>query len=154
MATRWEEYNKSFLCDGIRFMCGEKIGRGMSREVFVYDGNDEYVVKVEVYATSYFQNVMEYNFWDAVRRDPDKLKWIAPCNRISPHGNFLVQERTYPVTLAELKKKVPKVPVWAADLKESNWGKLPNGRIVCHDYGTHNAVGQVSNRLRKAQWWS
>lgn len=150
---QWEEYNKSFLSDGIRFICGEFLGRGLNREVFVYRGNDAFVIKVETNGTDYFQNVMEYNFWDEVRNAPDMLKWIAPCARISPHGNFLIQERTTPVTLKELNKKLPKVPAYLSDLKEKNWGKLGNGRIVCHDYGTHRAVAVCSKKMVKAHWW-
>ena len=134
-------------------MIGKELGSGMNREVYEYGGNPQFVVKIEVNPNGYFQNVMEYNFWDAVRDAPDMLKWIAPCVRISPHGNYLIQERTMPVTLKELQKKLPKVPTYLSDFKEPNWGRLPNGRIVCHDYGTHRAVGACSTKLVKAHWW-
>lgn len=149
----WSDYNKAFLTDGLRFLIGKKLGQGLNREVYEYAGNGEYVVKIETNANSYFQNVEEYNFWDAVRDAPTMLRWIAPCVRISPHGNFLIMERTTPVTLKVLEKKLPRVPFYMTDLKESNWGRLPNGKIVCHDYGTHRAVGACSTRLVKAHWW-
>lgn len=153
LSNQWESYNKSFLCDGIRFLCGEMLGAGISREVFVYDNNDEFVIKVETEADYRFQNVTEYNFWNDVREWPEVLRWIAPCVRISPHGNYLMQERTYPVTLEELKKQLPKVPTYLSDLKVGNWGRLPNGKIVCHDYGTHVGTACMSTRIVKADWW-
>lgn len=134
-------------------MCGELLGSGCSREVFVYSGNEDFVVKVEVTATDMFQNVIEYSFWQDVRNHPDMSKWIAPCIRISPHGNFMIQARTTPVSFSELKRRIDKVPVWCADLKAGNWGKLSNGKIVCHDYGTHGAVAHTTQRLQKAHWW-
>ncbi len=153
MSGHWEDYNKAFLTDGIRFLCGKLLGTGCSREVYEYGGNGEFVVKIEVNSSDMFQNVMEYNFWQDTRAHPSMQKWIAPCLRISPHGIYMIQERTTPVTLKELEKRIKKVPVWCADLKVSNWGKLPNGRIVCHDYGTHAAAGHASQRLQKAHWW-
>lgn len=151
--SNWEDYNKGFLTDGIRFLIGKKLGEGVSREVYEYGGNPvEYVVKIETEGDR-FQNVVEYQFWQSVRDAPDMLRWIAPCARISPQGNYMIQERTTPITLGELRKRLPKVPVWCSDLKVSNWGRLPNGKIVCHDYGTHVAIGHASTRLRKADWW-
>ena len=153
MSTQWETYNKSFLTDGIRFMCGEELGSGISREVFVYLGNPEYVIKAEVNTTDRFQNVMEYNFWQDACGCNEILKWIAPCIRISPHGNWLLQARTMPVSHAEIKKRHKRIPVWLTDCKVTNWGKLPNGKIVCHDYGTHLAVPSMRATTKKANWW-
>ena len=151
--SNWEDYNKAFLTDSVRFLLGELLGEGISREVYVYAGNPDWVVKVEVHATSRFQNVMEYNFYQEIRWQKDLVKWIAPCERISPHGNWLLQRRTMPVTLAELKRAHPRVPVWLTDTKVGNWGRNAKGRIVCHDYGTHNAAGCMSKAMKKAGWW-
>jgi len=152
--TQWETYNKSFLCDGIRFMCGEQLGKGISREVFIYMRNQEYVVKIEVEARDIFQNVQEYMFWEDAKGCKDISRWLAPCIRISPHGNFMLQERTSPLTMKELNKKCPKIPIFLSDTKIGNWGRLPNGKIVCHDYGTHLAVQSMRRSpLKKADWW-
>ncbi len=151
--SNWEEYNKAFLTDGIRFLIGRKLGGGCTREVYVYAGNEDFVVKIETESSDMFQNVIEYDLWKDAQHHPDMRKWLAPCIRISPHGNYMIQERTMPVTLKELKKRIKMVPVWCADLKDANWGRLPNGRIVCHDYGTHGANRFTSQRLQKAHWW-
>ncbi len=151
--NQWEDYNKSFLTDGIRFMCGELLGDGISREVFVYRGNANFVVKVEINTTARFQNVMEYNFWQDAKGCSEIMKWIAPCVRISPYGNWMIQERTMPVTLAELRKRHKRIPVWLSDSKDTNWGRLPNGKIVCHDYGIHLAVPSMRAAMKKADWW-
>ncbi len=150
----WEDYNKAFLTDGIRFMLGDYLGKGMSREVYVYGINSQFVIKVETEATSRFQNVIEYNFWDENRYVKDVMKWIAPCAQISPHGNWMIQERTTPISIDELRRRVKKIPCWLSDSKDANWGRLPNGRIVCHDYGTHLAIQNMSHRLRKPIWWT
>lgn len=149
----WEDYNKGFLADGIRFILGERLGSGISREVYVYRGNSNFVIKVETECTDRFQNIIEYTFWDQSHGCKEISKWLAPCVRISPHGMWMIQERTMPVSLKELKRKYPRVPIFLSDLKDTNWGKLPNGRIVCHDYGTHGATQSMRTAWKKADWW-
>ena len=151
--SNWEDYNKAFLTDCVRFILGKRLGSGISREVYVYKGNPAFVIKVATEADDRFQNVIEYNFWDETRLCSEIAKWIAPCARISPHGNWLIQQRTMPVSLAELKKRYKRVPVFLFDLKVDNWGKLPNGKIVCHDYGTHGAIQSMRTATKKADWW-
>lgn len=153
MSYQWEDYNKSFLCDGLRFICGEQLGNGINREVFIYRGNDKFVIKVETQASDRFQNVIEYNFYQQADGCKEIQRWLAPSIRISPHGNWMIQERTMPVTLEELKKKLPRIPIYLTDCKNTNWGRLPNGKIVCHDYGTHLAVRSMRTATHKADWW-
>lgn len=153
MSVNWEDYNKAFLTDGVRFILGDRLGDGISREVYVYRGNTNFVIKVEVNATDLFQNIMEYRFFQDAQGCKELTKWLAPCVRISPHGNWMIQERTMPVGLPELKRKYKRVPIFLHDLKDTNWGKLPNGRIVCHDYGTHGAVPSMRATTKKAAWW-
>ncbi len=151
--SNWEDYNKAFLTDGIRFILGQRLGNGISREVYVYRGNADFVIKVEVDATDLFQNIEEYRFWQDAQGCKEITRWLAPCVRISPHGNWMIQERTMPVTLKELKKKLPRIPVFLTDCKDTNWGRLGNGRIVCHDYGTHQATRSMRAATKKADWW-
>ncbi|KKK94137.1 hypothetical protein LCGC14_2685850 [marine sediment metagenome] len=153
MSANWEDYNKAFLTDCLRFILGQRLGNGVSREVYVYRGNSAFVIKVETEATEMFQNVMEYKFWQDAQGCKEIMKWLAPCCRISPHGNYMIQERTMPVSLAELRRKYKRVPIFLSDLKDTNWGRLPNGRIVCHDYGTHLAASSMRTATRKADWW-
>jgi hypothetical protein len=119
-----------------------------------------WVVKFE-YAKGYFQNVYEYRIWERVNThgrppscDIEKLqKWLAPVAHISDCGMWMLQRKTMPVTITELKRRLPKIPVWLTDTKADNWGKIGT-RIVCHDYGTAlvNDYG-LSTRLKRADWY-
>ncbi len=150
----WEMYQRGFLAESVRFLTGKYLGKGISREVYEYGGNTEFVVKIEVEGNYIFQNAMEYNFWEECKIHKWAARWLAPCIRISANGNFMIQERTMPVTLTELEKKLPQIPVWLTDCKADNWGRLPNGKIVCHDYGTNLSMGNGLNRkMHKADWY-
>ena len=151
--SQWEEYQKGFLTDCVRFILGERLGGGISREVYVYRGNTNFVIKVETEGGDLFQNVEEYRFWQDAQGCKEIKRWLAPCVRISPNGNWMIQERTMPVTLEELKKKLPRIPIFLTDCKDTNWGRLSNGKIVCHDYGTHLATSSMRTATKKADWW-
>lgn len=145
--------------EAFNLLCGEQIGRGMSRTVYECALLPDYVVKVE--ADPYrFQNVMEWETWQLVQWTPAS-RWFAECRWISPNGRVLIMERTRPPGPGDLPEKVP---MWATDLKTSNWGmakaKNRDGTVadrewlVCHDYGTSLALqeGTVTKRLKKAEW--
>ena len=134
--------------ESFNLLCGEKIGEGIGRKVFVCALAPNYVVKVEQGRES-FQNILEWETWNRVSYRKEK-RWFAPCRSISPNGVILIQDRTRPPDKAELPKKVP---VWFSDLKESNWGML-RGVLVCHDYGTCLALqeGTITKKKRKADW--
>lgn len=128
-------------------LCGDRIGQGSAREVFVLRTNPEYVVKIETAGGS-FQNVAEWEIWSFVNGGPLQ-KWFAPCEMISNCGVMLVQRRVKPLRDHELPKKLPE---FLCDLKPENYG-LFNGNFVCNDYGTMGyAIRTVSRRLVKAEW--
>lgn len=131
-----------------RMFCGEKLGSGQGREVWSFGLDDRYVIKFEGRDHS-FQNVKEWDLWcDAVEMGSDIADWLAPCDRISPNGRILIQERTKPAT-----KYPDKLPVFFADTKRQNFGVIGR-RFVCHDYGTHLMCNSgLSKRLRKVKWW-
>lgn len=151
----WETYQRGFLAEGVRFLCGQFLGSGISRAVYEYGGNADYVVKVEIKDTGRFQNSVEWNMWHEVEgKCKQAERWLAPCIRISPNAIYMIQIRTMPLSLVEIKKKVPKVPIWLCDTKVGNWGRLPNGKIVCHDYGTHQTTQHgINGKMKKADWW-
>lgn len=136
--------------DALSLLCGNRIGDGISRAVFECELNAEWVVKVCYSGDKRFQNQYEWRFWDNAQEAPDVKKWLAPCLHISQAGNFLIQRRTTPVTIAELRKKVPRVPRFLTDLKPANWGRIGKN-IVCHDYGT--ALMELTSGMKKADWW-
>lgn len=142
-----EYFNNTLSRDLFRLICGEKIGSGVAREVYVYNLNPEYVVKIETLGCS-FQNVVEWGAWDDFSEVKSVAKWLAPCLHISPCGTILVQRRTDPIGPSEAPKRMPK---FLTDFKYSNYGRL-DGKIVCHDYGT--LIYDLDERLKAADWWS
>ena len=148
----WAISNEVFE-DAFNLLCGERIGVGVSREVFVCTLIPGWVVKVET-DQSVHQNILEWEVWKDVM-DTSASRWFAECKWISPNGMILIQERTRPPGDAEL---LPRVPIWFTDIKRANWGMAKtNGRkeyLVCHDYGVNNIMhyGVRSKRMKKAVW--
>jgi len=139
--------------DALTVMCGKQLGKGVSR--VVYEFNDDCVIKVEFDATresSMLQNAREAIVWREFEHW-DKMKvWFAPVKFISRSGHWLVQAKTIPVTINELRREAPKVPSCFTDLKVKNWGRI-KGRIVCHDYGSLLLGQNKPENLKKAKWW-
>jgi len=133
--------------DFFSMFCGEFLGSGAHRDVYVYGMDPDWVVKVEAVAHS-FSNVREWDIWnDAREMGPHFSEWLAPCMSISPCGIVLIQRRTKPArTLPD------KVPAWMTDLKPANFGRLGK-RVVAHDYGNNLICsGGLTTKLRKANW--
>lgn len=134
--------------DMFHAVCGDRIGTGMSREVYACTLNPAWVVKVEDGAC-HFQNVIEWEIWSGAK-DRDAGRWLAPCHFISPNGSILIQSRTTP---ARTKEYPDRMPAFLTDFKRANYG-LIGKRFVCHDYGTALVLDNgLSTRLRKAGWW-
>jgi hypothetical protein len=93
-----------------------------------------------------FQNVIEWETWKRVEGTKFE-KWFAPCRWISPSGIVLVMSKTIPAT--DYPKKMPAF-LW--DFKRTNYGML-DGRLVCHDYGTHKMFENgMTKRMHEADW--
>lgn len=140
--------------EAFNLLCGEKIGSGMSRDVFECALLPDCVVKVEN-SPHRFQNIMEWETWQFVQFT-SASRWFATCKWISPNGKILIMERTRPPAPAEFTDKVP---VWFTDLKPTNWGMASTNKdgkeyLVCHDYGTSLMLqeGTVTKRMKKADW--
>lgn len=149
-----EDLPTSVKDDALTLLCHELLGTGLSRQVYSCRLDPKrWVIKIDVNATGYFQNVCEYKVWESVEHIAYLSGYFAPVLNISDCGRFLVQARTQPVGIDELRKRLPKVPACFTDLKAENWGRLGK-RIVCHDFGfmltTENGL---SRRMRKADWW-
>lgn len=143
-------YEESF-----NLLCGDKIGEGMSRNVFACKLLPDCVVKVET-DPERFQNIIEWETWKTVQFAPAG-RWFAQCKWISPNGRVLIQERTRPPSPVEY---LDKVPVWFTDMKRTNWGMAVTNRdnkqfLVCHDYGLSLAIqeGTATKRMKKAEWY-
>src|SRR5687767_4006985 len=107
---RLSELTPPLWQDALTILCAERIGDGISRAVFECAINPQWVVKVCYSSDKRFQNQYEWRFWENVQEAPNLKKWFAPCVHISHAGNFLIQQRTQPVTLDDLKKALPRVP--------------------------------------------
>lgn len=150
MNTAIHSFDTTVSKDFFRLMVGALLGTGSCREVYANTTHDGSVIKFELGSKS-FQNVAEWEIWNTVKDTP-YAKWFAECHNISPCGCVLLQERTQPVMFDELPKEIP---TFFADYSIENWGKLSDGRIVCHDYGVMMMLERgLTKRMKKAEWWS
>lgn len=129
-------------------MAGEKIGSGIGRHVFEYLPDKSLVIKFELKCKS-FQNVMEWETWQATQFYGPVRKWFAPCVSISDCGTILLQKRTH----SRPREKYPgKIPAYLTDTKYSNYGFIGN-QLVCHDYGTNIMLEKgMTGHMKKVLW--
>jgi hypothetical protein len=129
-------------------LLGEYLGGGIERDVFALRLDPKNVIKLA--QREGYQNIVEFEVWRVAQDDKELKRWFAPVTYISGVGQWLIQERTTPILLKDLPKKVPNI---FADLKPENWGWL-DGRPVCHDYGSVmcRLINSTSARLRVARW--
>lgn len=148
MSKYIDDLPQNILRDLMNCALGTKLGGGIGRQVFIYDLNPKFVVKIEDCG---FQNVIEHELWRATQ-GTQFAKWFAPVRHISGLGTVLFMDRTLPAPRSAFPKKVPE---FLGDLKYSNFGLL-NGKLVCHDYGTlcnflHAMPAKA--KMLKAKWW-
>jgi len=148
MAVHDEWFKSTIERDFFNFMCGELLGNGASRDVYVFEQDPRYVLKFETGAQS-FSNIREWDTWnDALNMGKEVSDWLAPCVSISPCGTVLRQRRTRPA-----KTFPDKIPAWMTDTKRANFGMIGN-QFVAHDYGLHLICNKgMTKRLVKANWW-
>lgn len=134
--------------EAFNVLTGDQIGRGVARSVHACKLDPTLVVKIEDGAGS-FQNVAEWNVWEAVK-ETEWAKWFAPCVAISPCGSVLLMKRTTPVSRGAYPERLPR---FLTDCKFQNYGEI-DGRFVCHDYGMNLLLENgMSNRMRNVHWW-
>lgn len=132
----------------VKLICGEQIGEGLFRDVYVLKQNPEYVVKVErnPRLTS-FCNVMEWRHYNDNKEWEWFVKWLAPCVLINETGQVLIQRR---VTHGPRKDYPKYVPAVFTDLKVRNFG-FADGKFMCCDYAY--LVLYPNKPMRYAKWW-
>lgn len=143
-----DSYNDFILREGFNIFCGREIGFGIGRKVHLHRTDPTLVIKVEEHSRS-FQNVVEYETWQALMHTPF-AKWLAPVIEISASGTVLIMKRTTPCP----DKKLPtRMPAWLSDYKSENYGML-DGKFVCHDYGTNLLLnhGAFRNKMKAVDW--
>lgn len=148
MAVHDEYFQATVERDFFHFMCGDLLGSGAYRNVYVFAPDPRFVIKIETGAQS-FSNIREWDLWhDAQHMGKEVSDWLAPCVAISACGTVLQQRRTRPA-----KTFPDKIPAWMTDTKRQNFG-LIGSRFVAHDYGNHLICNSgLTKRLRKAEWW-
>lgn len=149
MAAEYLSWPESCRLDFIELFCGERVGSGLDRTVYDCRVNPNVVVKVETTKRG-FQNVFEWEMWDALR-GTEMAKYLAPCVHISEAGICLLQKKVEPLSG---RYKNVKIPNWLSDLKPDNFGVL-DGRVVACDYGLAGEIigrGVKGTRLVKPDW--
>jgi hypothetical protein len=136
-------------------LCGEKLGSGVSRDVFACKLRPELVVKVETdFDYRSFANVAEMRIWCDNRDHKAVADWLAPCEYLSPDGRILLQARVdvlQPPFKPGDKLPPDKIPAFLTDRKHSNFGWY-QGRLVCCDYAL--TIATHSTRMTNAEYWS
>ena len=134
--------------DAFNLLCLDKIGSGVSRDVYTCRLRDDLVVKVETSNDwRSFSNAFEMRFWNDHQYAKDIAKWLAPCRYMSPDGRLMLQQR---VRVATADDTLPeKLPSFLTDIKRENFGWF-EGRLVCFDYAA--TIPNPNMRLRKANW--
>lgn len=134
----------------LRFHCGEKLGRGLNRDVYVLKHDESWVVKIQ--RTTNFDNILEYSIWEALKRVPKYSKWFAEVLTINETGFVLFQKRVEHRRWKDYPKKIPK---FFTDLKLKNYGWI-DGQFVCCDYPNVLLMlaGYITEDLKTAKWWS
>lgn len=140
---------RSIVLDLVTSLCGELLGKGMSREVYAWSPNEELVLKLET--GDHFQNVMEWETWWKAKETKHAC-WLAPPVWISGCGTALLMHRTAPLRRGEEPESLP---AWLSDHKRRNFGTLL-GRVVCHDYGTNLLLnhGAAAGRMKRCEYWN
>ena len=126
-------------------ICGEKIGSGAYRDVFLHKWDKKLVIKVEIEQTHRtFANVFEHHYW--TEASEANRQWLAPVVGLSPDGKISFMERT--CALPHDFKFPSAIPRFLRDIKPENFG-LYKDRLVCHDYQMLNI--KLDNQLKKHQ---
>lgn len=136
-----------------RWICGELLGSGVSRDVYALKQDPEhYVVKLSNDDNN-FANIKEWLTWLEIGEFTNMSKWFVPCVTTTSTGGVLIMER---VTSGKKKSDYPKhVPAFFVDLKIENFGFDKDGQLKCLDYGSCYYASRVIDpkKMRTAKWW-
>lgn len=138
-----------FFCqDMIAFLCGSLIGQGQYRDVFKYNLDDKFVVKIQREAGN-FNNIIEWEIWNNMRFTEHK-KWFAECSWISGNGRIMLQRKTSPIS--KTKPPPERIPSFFTDIKNSNFGWIGN-QFTAHDYDFTIVKLTSSGLTNKTKLW-
>lgn len=133
-----------------KLFCGMRIGKGVSRSVYIFKPNDDYVVKIEKLTDSrYFANVREYANWEYMHDWVLMGHWLAPCIWLSKCGRILIQRRAEREIDGYKGKYPKKLPSLITDRKRKNFGWI-DGKFVCVDYPY---LVHTDFKLTRSRFW-
>ncbi len=133
-------------------LCGELLGSGLCRDVYVLKQYPDFVVKIEAdMSKGTFANVTEWRNYINNLEWKWFSKWLAPCMLIDTTGRVLIQKRVYHRQRKDYPKYIPSI---FTDLKLSNFGWIGDD-FVCCDYSFFPIyflkVGD--SKMKFAKWW-
>ena len=133
-------------------LCGELIGVGLYRDVYVLKQDSNYVVKIERdMSHGTFANATEWRHYINNREWDWFEQWLAPCELITETGQLLIQRRIE----HRKRKDYPKyIPAIFTDTKLSNFGWIGD-RFVCCDYSfiPFYFIKVGKSKMKRAKWW-
>lgn len=133
----------------IKLICGEFIGEGVYRDVYVLKQDPRFVVKIEPDPSkAQFANVTEWRNYIEWHDHYVVSGGLAPCESISEDGQVLIQCR---VNWKDKRRKdyPTHIPGIFTDLKLKNFGWIGN-QFVCCDYSFFR---HAPLKFRYARWW-
>jgi len=134
-------------------MCGELIGQGLYRDVYILKQNPAFVVKIERDMTGgNFANAMEWRNYINNKEWKFLADYLAECIAITQTGQVMIQRRVE----HRSKKEYPKmIPAMFTDTKYKNFGWTGAGKFVCCDYSfiPFFTIKVGHNSMKKAKWW-
>lgn len=137
------------LKQSMKNLCGEFLGSGLNRDVYVCKVDPNYVVKIEG-RNGYgaFANATEWRHYCDNAEWKFLEQWLAPCLFINETGNILIQRR---VDQSRPRKDYPKyIPALFTDLKLTNFGWIGD-RFVCCDYSFF-LIHTNGKKMKYAKW--
>jgi len=132
----------------LKKICGEKIGIGLNRDVYILKADPRFVVKIERDPSQgMFSNVTEYRYYVQNIEWKFLSDWLAPCVAINETGQVMIQQRVN--WEGKRRQDYPKkIPAMFTDLKFKNFGWIGD-RFVCCDY----SFMVFETGMKKAGWW-
>jgi hypothetical protein len=131
-------------------LCGQQLGSGAFRDVYVFKHDHRWVIKIERnMKNGSFANATEWCNWLNHELFFDFSKFMAPCLSISEYSNVLIQRRAMREIDGCRKPFPEKIPNWFTDTKRDNFGFIGN-QFVCVDY---SFLVSKNFRMKRAKWW-
>lgn len=145
-----EKIDRARTYDSIyKRFCGEKIGFGMYRDVYLLKDNPYWVLKFEKADSKRWCNIAEWLAYDQFRWYAKLAQYLAPNYFIEGSGRILIQRRVKHKDISEYPIRLPSI---FTDLKRTNYGFIGE-QFVCCDYPFLAWGGYNPFYMRKANWW-